>query len=435
MKKTLAIASLTLRTAVRSRVFAVLVVLVLICITGLPFILKSDGTLTGIVQLYLHYALGLTMALLSIAAVWAGCGAFSLEVESHEIQLLVTKPVWSVQLWLGKWLGLMAMNAVLLGLAGTLVYGMLRWSMRPARLTSEEQRELYEEILVARKELLPEFRRSKSDSSLPGATQESRVVVPPGGKHQWRFKIPARLVTGDAVFLKFRFVTSRVNDSSPVTGMWTIGPGSDSGRVQILKASEPNAAHQLKIPASAVIPGQVLSIAYSNIDSVKPVSILFSAKGGVKLLLRQGGFVMNYARALMVLLARLSFFSALGLAAGALFSFPVAVFTSFAFLISSWISRFIERVAVTGLSGVFGSSPAGSAAVVWQHITQYLFVFMNLILPPLSRFEPLSLLQAGTFISWSFVGKAFVIFIVAYTGILGLISAWLFSRRELGLPG
>jgi len=436
MNKILAVAALTLRTAVRSRVFALLAALLMISIVGLPFILKGDGTLAGTVQLYLYYALGSAIMLLSVAAIWAGSGAFSLEVENHEVQLLVTKPVCSIQLWFGKWLGLMVMNAILIGLAGALTYGMLRWTTRPSRLSIEDQRVLREEILVARSELLPQLPDHKDVTKLPAGTlsQKGRIIVQPGGKCRWRFKLPARLRSDDTVLLQFRFVTSNVLDSSPVKGLWLIGPASTPESFQILKTSTPNVSHQLKFPASALVPGQVVNVMYSNTDSARAVTILFPADDSVKLLLREGGFEMNYARALLVTLARLAFFSALGLTAGALFSFPVAVFTSFAFLLISGVSRFVERVAEYGASEIFGTQTPEQAATVWQSTVQCLFIVLNHIIPPLSQFQPLNLLPDGELISWGFVGNAFMVLVGVYSGLLALTGACLFSRRELGLP-
>ena len=82
MKRTIAIASIAIRSAVRSRVVGVLIVLLLLAIIGLPLTLKSDGTLAGEVQVRLTYALGAVMTILSIATWWAVCAAVSAEMEA-----------------------------------------------------------------------------------------------------------------------------------------------------------------------------------------------------------------------------------------------------------------------------------------------------------------------------------------------------------------
>ncbi len=422
MNKCLAIAGLTLRTVVRSRVLALLASLVLISVVVLPFIMKSDGTLAGTVQLYLHYTFGWTMLILSIAAIWAGAGGFAREVETRQVHLVVTKPVRSLQLWFGKWLGLMAMNAILLCLAGVFIYGMLRWTTRAATLSADERSALRKEILVARKELFP----------APEYPDIHQIPVLPAAQHGWRFKLPAKLRSTDTVFVQFRFASSRVINPSAVNGMWLTGPENAPDRYQISTDAAPNISHQFQVPTAALEPGRFLIITYSNLESKRPATLLFSVNDGVKLLIREGGFEMNFVRALLMMLARLGFFSALGLTTGALFSLPVAVFTSFAFLFVTGFNRFIERVAESGLGKITGMS-AKEASSIWNSVLQELFFAVSLIMPPLSRFEPLNILPDGGLISWSLVGETFLVLVGIYSVCLALLGAWLFSRRELGL--
>ena len=43
------------------------------------------------------------------------------------MQMVATKPIARWQIWLGKWLGIMGLNLMLLGLAGSVVYGMMEY--------------------------------------------------------------------------------------------------------------------------------------------------------------------------------------------------------------------------------------------------------------------------------------------------------------------
>ncbi|MBI2438941.1 MAG: hypothetical protein HYV36_09050, partial [Lentisphaerae bacterium] len=155
LMRILAISGLTIRTAIRSRVFALLIALVVIACAGLPLIIKSDGTLAGQAQLFIHYALGLAVALLSLAAAWSAAGAVSLEVSGRQMHVLLTKPVHAFEIWLGKWLGLLTINLVMLALAGGLIYALLRWTTRSA-VSGDAGQRLREEILTAHRVLPPE---------------------------------------------------------------------------------------------------------------------------------------------------------------------------------------------------------------------------------------------------------------------------------------
>ena len=110
MRRIIAIAGLTMRTAIRSRLLMLAACGVALAVFGLPAVLHGDGTLGGQVQLLLYYPLGFTGMLLALGAVWAGAAMVAVEVDRGTAALLVTKPVRPIELWLGKWLGLLVWN-------------------------------------------------------------------------------------------------------------------------------------------------------------------------------------------------------------------------------------------------------------------------------------------------------------------------------------
>src|SRR5205823_704502 len=70
------------------------------------------------------------------------------DIEECQIQVVATKPVARWQIWLGKWLGIVSLNAALLMIAGAGVYGLLQW--RASRLPVEQQKALRNEVLISR---------------------------------------------------------------------------------------------------------------------------------------------------------------------------------------------------------------------------------------------------------------------------------------------
>src|SRR5450830_72321 len=407
LSKIIAISGLTLRTAIRSRVFGLLIAMVVICIAGLPLVIKSDGTASGQTQLFMHYAFGLTMTLLSIAAAWSAAGAISLEVSARQMHILVTKPVHAAEIWLGKWLGLMTINLVMLGLAGGLIYGLLRWTTRNAVLAADDQTRLREEVLTAHSFITPDQPVAKP---APSGVGHIMFAVPPAGTQSWIFRVPERVIPGDALFLQFQFATSRIERQMPVTGLWLIGADNSPAPYRALGSYTPHVGHALKLPPAA--PGKRLTVTYKNVETAEPATVLFAADTGAQLLIRESGFESNFIRALLLVLARLAFFTALGLTVGALVSFPVAVFTAFAFLF------------ITGLSGWIGAealldevdlSPAWLASLL-NAATYGVIQLAHFVTPPLARFEPLSFLPAGAFIPWTLVGTAWGVLAFVYGG-------------------
>src|ERR1700690_705001 len=148
MQRIFAIAGLTWKAAFRFRLFLVIAVLLLAAVVGLPLLLKDDGTARGFTQILITYTLSVITALLGLSTLWLSCGTLARDIEECQIQVVATKPVARWQIWLGKWLGIVSLNAALLALSGASVYGLLQW--RATRLPEAEQKILREQVLVAR---------------------------------------------------------------------------------------------------------------------------------------------------------------------------------------------------------------------------------------------------------------------------------------------
>src|SRR6476660_849943 len=148
MQQLLAIVVLTWKAALRFRLFLVITALLLIAVIGLPILIKDDGTARGFTQILLTYTLSAITALLGISTLWLACGILARDIEDCQMQMVAVKPIARWRIWVGKWLGIMSLNATLLGISGLSVYGLLQW--RATKLPQQEQEILRNEILVAR---------------------------------------------------------------------------------------------------------------------------------------------------------------------------------------------------------------------------------------------------------------------------------------------
>ena len=148
MQPLIAIALLTWKAAFRFRLFLVLAVLLLLSVVGLPLLIKDDGTARGFTQILLTYTLGTITALLGLSTLWLACGTLARDIEECQMQMVVVKPMARWQIWLGKWLGIVSLNAALLALSGGCVFALLQW--RATRLPADQQEILRNEVLVAR---------------------------------------------------------------------------------------------------------------------------------------------------------------------------------------------------------------------------------------------------------------------------------------------
>src|SRR5437879_12027982 len=147
MQRVAAIAWLTWKAAFRFRLVLVVAVLLLGAVIGLPLLIKDDGTARGFTQSLLTYTLTTISALLGLSTLWLACGTLARDIEECQMQVVAVKPIARWQIWLGKWLGIVSLNAALLLLSGAGVYGLLQW--RATKLPPDQQKVLRNEVLVA----------------------------------------------------------------------------------------------------------------------------------------------------------------------------------------------------------------------------------------------------------------------------------------------
>src|SRR5580765_492499 len=140
-----AVMGLTWKAAFRFRLFVVVAALLLGAVVLLPVLIKDDGTARGFTQILLTYTLSAITALLGISTLWLACGTLARDIEDCQMQMVAVKPIARWRIWVGKWLGIMTLNAALLGLSGLGLYLLLQW--RATKLPALEQETLRNEIL------------------------------------------------------------------------------------------------------------------------------------------------------------------------------------------------------------------------------------------------------------------------------------------------
>ena len=430
-----------------------MLILLGLVIVALPLTLTGDGTIRGQVQIVVSYTLGAAVLILAAATVWAGCAAISLEIETHRIHLVVTKPIGFLELWVGKWLGVLFLDACLLAVAGLGSYGMLLWTLHPGRLAPDERRELHEAILVARRVIRPVlpsrraeawelYRRSverglsDAERRLPAGEAVARIErrlkvqaasVPPGGRIRWEFRIPRGSDRGP-LFLRYRFNSSQ-RSMRPVEGLWRAG-GKTGMVFEVRRRAIPGGYHTVRIPAAAADKDGRLVIEYGNVEQ-EPVTLVFDMER-LELLQYAGGFAGNFVRGLLVVVCGLGFLAAIGLFCGGVFSMPVATFTAGWFLLLLSMGDYIHSMA--GRRIIFVSHGITKTAPDFADVFfRSFFRVMDVILRPLHGPHVMEMLADGRLISWGAVWAAGVVKLVVYPGCVALLGAYILRRRELGL--
>jgi hypothetical protein len=451
MQKILAIAWLTWKAAIRFRLFLVIAGLLLATVVGLPLLLKDDGTARGFTQILITYTLSVITALLGLSTLWLSCGTLARDIEECQIQVVATKPVARWQIWLGKWLGIVSLNAVLLALSGACVYGLLQW--RATRLPAAEQGVLRTEVLVARgmaqppdynaeidartEQLLQERLKQTqiSGADLVQARQQLREqvkavyqLVPPQYSREWQIDLglAKNFLRGKPLQLRVKFNAAQGSESGTYLGMWQVGvPGTANVWRSDPMSLAANTFHEFEIPPDLFDQKGVLTIGFLNVNNT---TLLFPLEDGMEVLYPSGGFTMNFARGLAILFCWMALLAAIGLASASFLSFPVASFFSLALLVVVFSSGTMANVVSTGTTGM---GDAGSGTSLADRVLIPLFKGILPIIELVKNFSPIDSLSSGRAIAWSELAAAFGQIVLLFGGIIGLAGIGLFARREL----
>ena len=454
MQQLLAIAGLTWKAAFRFRLFLVVAVLLLASVIGLPLLIQDDGTARGFTQILVTYTLSAITGLLGLSTLWLACGTLARDIEECQMQVLATKPVARWQIWLGKWLGIMTLNAALLALSGISVYGLLEW--RASRLPAAEQRVLRSEVLVARGAAREKNHDADIDADTEKALQErlktnpvekadlaevrkqireqvkaEYQLVPSGYTRQWQIDLghPKSYFQDLPLQLRVKFNSAQKSTSGTFTGAWQVGDATTTNfwRSEAMSLA-PDTFHEFPIPANLCDAQGRLTIVFLNPNDT---SLLFPLDEGMAVLYPEGGFALNFARGLGIILCWMALLTALGLTAASFLSFPVAAFFSLAMLLVGLSSGTLAEAVDSGsvAAGNEESGAAGHSGV--DVILIPAFKATLAVIGVAENFSPIDSLSTGRSIPWSELGTAFVQIVLVLGGMIALAGIFFFSRREL----
>ncbi len=458
MQRLLAIAWLTWKAALRFRLFLVVAVLLLGAVVGLPLLIKDDGTARGFTQILLTYTLTTITALLGLSTLWLACGTLARDIEECQMQVVAVTPIARWQIWLGKWLGILSLNAALLALSGGSVYALMQW--RATRLPPAEQAILRNEVLVARGSVKPESYlrevEDETDQKLkerleknPGLKADLAEVrkqiresikadyqlVPPGWPREWKIHLglARHFLRDKPLYLRIKFNAADKTASGTYLGVWAVGVPRQTPLWQSEPMSlAPDTFHEFEIKPYFDDQG-ILTIAFANLNNT---ALLFPLEDGLEVLYPEGGFGLNFVRGLGIIFCWMALLAALGLASASFLSFPVASFLSLGVLTltlsSGTMATAVEEGTVVGWDAE--SSQPGHSVVDLVAIPVFRSVLKVINLA--KDFSPIDALSTGRSITWAQLATAFGQIVVLLGGILGVFGITVFTRRELATaPG
>ena len=447
-----AMAGLTFKAAFRFRLVPTLAVMLLGIVVGLPLIIKDDGTARGLTQLLLTYTLGVITALLGIATLWLACGSLARDIEECQLQLVAAKPISRWQIWVGKLLGIMLVNALLLGLSGVAVYRLILW--RAQKLEASQQTVLMNEVLVARgsakepvrdygadtEKILQEERRKSPNGTVDQETMTKRIheqlkagdqVVEPNYRRRWEIPLGAGAkaqLKNKPVYLRVKFFTPQLSREKTFRALWQVGP-PDSPKAKMYPMKlPPETFNEFPITSELIGEDGVLTVEFWNRNEI---ALFFPLEDGMEVLYREGGFGLNFSRGLLIVFLWLSLLAVIGLAAASQLSFPVAAFFSLGVLViglsSGTLATVVEQKTIMGVDHETGKPHSSALDSVMVPMMKVMLQTISLV----EKFSPIESLSNGRTISWGELGRAVVQIGLLMGGGIGLIGVGLLYRREL----
>jgi len=468
--------------ALSRRVVLVLVVFFIVLMPSLPFLLHTEGTLKSQVQIVFTYSLVLAMVLLSLIAIFVSTASVCSEVERKYVQITDTKPLRRWQFLVGKLGGILVMCAALLFVMSGSVYGLVRYMSREqdevglteweAGKRSRERKQVREEVLVTRVPHLPvredpdevvqrmikevQKRTDRFDKLPDIDIMEKRLreeherasgYVGPLNYRRWEVEgLEPR--EGDNVYVRFKFFPTSGSERQMCRGRWTlwapVGAQQESEKAQDEERDKglpvrpvgwmedtwkSGVSHEIEFASETIAPNGVLRLTYHNLEP--RTGVYFALEGGIAVLQKSEAFFPNYYRSLVVIFAQVGVLAALGLMAGALFSFPVATLTVFFVFVSGLVGPWLIHIMGQGVGFYTARDVPAAIAPYLNAVVTFIAKAIIAVMPHFTKFSPIGNLVNGEAVTWAFVGTSTAELFFIRGGIALLIGIYFYSRREL----
>lgn len=146
----LGVARTMVEESLRMGVGLIFMIALLVLLPMLPLIFGSEDRVTYMVQRFLTYSNMVVAVLLGMMTILLAARTVSLEIATRQIHMTLTKPLGRAQYLLGKWLGIVLLNAVLLVVAGIGTYGFTTAIANNPALNDLDRYAVDREVLTAR---------------------------------------------------------------------------------------------------------------------------------------------------------------------------------------------------------------------------------------------------------------------------------------------
>ncbi|MEM1331197.1 MAG: ABC transporter permease subunit [Planctomycetota bacterium] len=467
-----AVARNVLAEAVRMKVSLVFIVLLIFMLAALPGLMDEDEELRYRVQSFLQYGTGGAYLVVAVLTVFFSVSTVATEQRDKTIWQTVTKPVSAWQFVLGKWLGVVGLNAVLLTVCATGVFLFTEY-LRSTPAAGEQSAYvvpgdgtgisrdrliLESQILTARESVGPlpsiepddpeflEFadqqigtlRKSDPDfaatprtliravEEIYTRTQSAYRSIEPGGQQVYRFEgLAEAKASGRPLTVRYK-IQSGGNRPDEFYRISFLVIRSQP----LVRDTSLDITQTVTLSPSAVADDGSLELLIVNGDletnRANPRTFTIPPDG-LTISYSAGTFAGNFFRVAIVLWIKLAFVAMVGVFAATFLSFPVAALISVGTLIIA------EGAAYVGQALEYYGTTNFERETVWYKVAvQSIAGPVVQLFGFYSELQPTTRLVRGELLSWGAV-TAGIALLGAFTAVLFFASIVSLRRRELAI--
>jgi hypothetical protein len=421
------------------------------------------------------------LALITIAL---SCSSVCGDIDSRRIHMALSKPLRRWEYLLGKWLGVVLLDLLLVSLVGIGVYAFAEALRRSPTADNADRRAVEEQVLTARASARPVHpRQQEFDKAVEGTIMQIRDDDPalfdkdPAAARRRIFNqhiflwhtvspdvVSSYLFTGlNATAMRTQVLQLRLQpfaDNSKTSAaevrfaLWLNErpfPVKQGKHEEYVLAAGP--VHTLELPASAIAEDGTLRVTIANRNMLMPgdpapTSIGFNPGEGLELLYRVGSFEGNFVRGLLVMWAKLAMLAATALAAASWLGLPVAMLASLMVFAMAIASGFLAD-AIDIYTGVDIDNPTLTSmlrlrtTLLLERVAKFEWwdaiktigsyvadAFLSLI-PSFSDYDSITQVATGRLVPVAETAAGVCELGLAYPLLLLAIGWWLLERRDL----
>lgn len=437
-----AVATNTIKQALRLKIAAVFIVLLIVLLPVMGVSMTGDGTLKGRLQTFVSYGLSLTNLLLCLLVVIVSIYTLTNDIQQRQIYTVITKPVRRYQLLLGKLLGVVLLSTALLVLFSAIIYVITIYTPKIYDADESDLFQVNNEFFTARAALLPPmvdvteevedvYSKLEKGGQLPPDMPRRQVLAGLSKRIQlrkraavvgqrlvWEFDNVKVLDPKEIVFVRYKYESSINPPDLQIYGRWDVGDIRQVPPVfGSFQSKDPvRTFRELRIPASLIAEDGYLAISFVNLP-LNNTTVIFPPDG-LELLYKADTFTGNFIRAVLLMWLRLIFLASLGLLTSTFLSFPVAILLSLCIFFTATFSGFcLESFDYLGEN------------LSW--IYSYTLRPMILLLPQFDKFNPTKFLISARLLSWPLLAEAAGLMVCIKALLLLLLALLIFKFREI----